>query len=431
MTENKNIKIEQEVDREKFITFIDTHTTTWKRLFKYPKYHAYVKFMHSWCELLETDFFTDTTRVYWIKHDLHEFPLSKIWKKPIIKNAWTSNKASYTYISNEERGQDSSIAEKCKQTKAERYGDPNYFNKEKYEKTNLERYGVTNPAKSPMIIQRMKDTCQEKYGCDWPIQNEQVKEKYKDTCIQSFGVDNPFKSTDIRQKISEIVHDRYGSNEYFGSDDFKEKAEKTCLERYGVLKFTNIEQSRRTMIEKYGDVCAFGTQLFKDKMIEKYGVENSMQNEDIQRAAKSAYFYDEQFFRSSWELAFYIFNRDQGIDIIHNPECNFWYTDKNGKTHRYFPDFKIGDEFIEIKGEQFIRKDGSYQNVFDHNQDHIYEAKHKCMIDNNVKIITGKEMKLYLDYVKKQYSKTYLKSFKLTSKESNNGTRISVDKETK
>ena len=85
MTENKNIKIEQEVDREKFITFIDTHTTTWKRLFKYPKYQAYVKFMHSWCELLETDFFTDTTRVYWIKHDLHEFPLSKIWKKPIVK----------------------------------------------------------------------------------------------------------------------------------------------------------------------------------------------------------------------------------------------------------------------------------------------------------------------------------------------------------
>lgn len=83
-----------------------SHRYTWSRLLKHPKYAEYYDFMHSWCQLLETDEFTDVTRVYWILHDMHEFPLSKVLKLPIMKNAYSISKACYTYVSLDERSMD-------------------------------------------------------------------------------------------------------------------------------------------------------------------------------------------------------------------------------------------------------------------------------------------------------------------------------------
>jgi len=49
-------------------------------------------------------------------------------------------------------------------------------------------------------------------------------------------------------------------------------------------------------------------------------------------------------------------------------------------------------------------------NPFDRTQDAKYEAKHQCMIKNNVKILT--DTKIYENYIKNKYGKTYLDSFK-------------------
>lgn len=52
-------------------------------------------------------------------------------------------------------------------------------------------------------------------------------------------------------------------------------------------------------------------------MVERYGVENSMQNHDIQAKAKSSYLYDSMYFKSSWELAFYIYCKDNDLDVAY------------------------------------------------------------------------------------------------------------------
>ena len=44
--------------------------------------------------------------------------------------------------------------------------------------------------------------------------------------------------------------------------------------------------------------------------------------------------------------------------------------------------------------------------------DDQFEAKHQCMIKNNVKILTSIDMKPILKYIKDKYGKDYLKSFK-------------------
>jgi len=81
------------------------------------------------------------------------------------------------------------------------------------------------------------------------------------------------------------------------------------------------------------------------------------------------------------------------------------------------PDFRVGDELIEIKGLQFFEdRDPTKRmvNPYDHSQDDIYEAKHQCMLANGVKFLVGDDCKKYVDFVEEKYGKDFLKACKKT-----------------
>lgn len=100
-----------------------------------------------------------------------------------------------------------------------------------------------------------------------------------------------------------------------------------------------------------------------------------MQNRQIRVKASFRYYYDNKKFDSSPEVAFYIYHKDHGIEIEYQPKTDIVYV-VDGVVHHYFPDFKVGDRLIELKGDHFIAEDGTWQNPYDHSKDHIYEAKH-------------------------------------------------------
>lgn len=52
---------------------------------------------------------------------------------------------------------------------------------------------------------------------------------------------------------------------------------------------------------------------------------------------------------SSWELAYLVWNIEHNIDIKRCNEVRTYITEDN-KIHRYFPDFIVNNEIIEIKG---------------------------------------------------------------------------------
>ena len=58
--------------------------------------------------------------------------------------------------------------------------------------------------------------------------------------------------------------------------------------------------------------------------------------------------YKGIFCGSSWELAWVIYQLDHGIAFTRNRE-SFQY-EFGGKVRKYYPDFKVGDEYVEIKG---------------------------------------------------------------------------------
>ena len=96
---------------------------------------------------------------------------------------------------------------------------------------------------------------------------------------------------------------------------------------------------------------------------------------------------------SSWELAYAIYNLDHNIHFERNKSF-FGYTYK-GKKYKYYPDFIVNKQYIEIKG--YFRE--------------IDSAKHKVV--SNLLIITKKEIQPYLQYVIKKYGKKFIDLYEI------------------
>lgn len=220
----------------------------------------------------------------------------------------------------------------------------------------------------PEAIVRMNNTLEERYGK---------------------GVTNVFQVESIKEKCGDTREEKYGNRNYRNM----EKVAETCLEKYG---------SKSVLSSKYGK------KRIKETNLRKYGVEYAVQSSEIRSKMHRTYDYDGQNFDTGWELAFYVWHKDHGIDLIHEPD-KLQYEDQNGNKHFYFPDFKIGDIYYEIKGGQFFDKDG---NPVDD-----YKDKFEFMKSIGVVLIREKEIKPYLEYVAEKYGKNFLKSCKRNGKQ--------------
>lgn len=109
---------------------------------------------------------------------------------------------------------------------------------------------------------------------------------------------------------------------------------------------------------------------------------------------KCGYYKDYQC-DSSWELAFVIYCLEHNIKIERN-KIGFQYYYKN-KSHLYYPDFKIGDTYYEIKGR--IR---DTENL---------ETKIKSFPEK-LKVLYSEDLKEILSYVRKKYGRNFTYLYK-------------------
>ena len=94
--------------------------------------------------------------------------------------------------------------------------------------------------------------------------------------------------------------------------------------------------------------------------------------------------YKGFYCNSRWELAFVIYNLDHEIEFERN-KIGFEYV-SNGEIHKYYPDFKIGDTYYEIKGRRNNRWDEKLRTF-----------KYPLIV------LYRKEMQKYLKYVYQKY----------------------------
>lgn len=97
---------------------------------------------------------------------------------------------------------------------------------------------------------------------------------------------------------------------------------------------------------------------------------------------------------SSWELAWVIYNIENGIKFERN-HLGFEYEYKNQKR-KYHPDFIVSNTFYEIKGRR------SFEKMDEENKEKIRQFK------NNLVILYEKQMKPYLNYVIDKYGKDFI-----------------------
>ena len=133
-----------------------------------------------------------------------------------------------------------SSTEKKRETKLERYGDPNYNNSNKTKQTKLERYGD----EFFLNHERGKLTKEKRYG----NANYNNKDKNKQTVKKRYGVDNVFQIDFVKSKSAETKKKKYGDPNYNNSN----KTKQTKLERYGDVNYNNREQSEQTCLENWG-----------------------------------------------------------------------------------------------------------------------------------------------------------------------------------
>ena len=147
--------------------------------------------------------------------------------------------------------------EKSRKTKIERYGDPNYVNKEKISQSNLKSWENNKESR----LEQSKATKLERYGDE----NYNNSEKNKLTQIERFG------SVEKAHKVG------------------AEKSKKTKLERYGNEVYNNSEKSSQTWLSKTDKEIEEIVNKRKETNLLKYGVEVPTQNEEIANKIKQSW----------------------------------------------------------------------------------------------------------------------------------------------
>lgn len=305
--------------------------------------------------------------------------------------------------------QDPTVREKIKNTNLNNHGgvwnSQTVESKNKAKQTCLEKYGVENAMQNAEIAQRRRDSYKEKTGYEFATQNPDYWKNLEDHYMETLGAKHQWARGSIsREKGKETCEKKYGVKEPLSSPIIREKIRKTNLEKYGV------------------ENCGSSPLIIKKREqtnLRKFGVKSPMQNSDFAKNLIRNYIYKNISFDSSWELAYYIWCEDHNIKIERTYE-SFEYYDSENISHDYYPDFKLNNTFIEIKGGHLIDSKGNlvspYKSQSSNKEEDIRYHKTLLMKEmirkNQLKILPKEFIKFLLNWVKRKYGKNYLKSFK-------------------
>lgn len=323
------------------------------------------------------------TKCYWILYDFHDFPTCPTCNSKvgfISKNVKVHE------------GYHKFCSRRCAQL--------NEMTNERKKLGCLKSLGVEHPLQANSCKEKYKATCLNRYGVDHNFKSEKSIAKRAKTWLHRYGYENPNQSQKVKDERRRFFRAQHGVDNPSQLEEVKLKKEQTCFQHYGV---------------KYMMQSNEGKAAVKKTCLERYGVESYAQSDDYKNKVHSKYFFNERYFDSMPEIAMYIYLKEHAIQFEYKPAVDLWYVHDN-RSHRYFPDFEVDGILIELKGQQFLKDDGTWQNPYDHSQDALYEAKHQCALQNNVKILYSSDYKKYVDYVKMKHGASFLNELKVKAR---------------
>lgn len=229
--------------------------------------------------------------------------------------------------------------------------------------TFIEKYGSTNPMKTRIIQDKVKNTMLEKFGVEYAIQHTEVKKKIKNTFFEKYGVDHPMKTKEVQQKVKDSTKKKYGVDNIFQDTITKAKIKKWRKNNIDCI----IAKSKKTMIERFGVEHPLQSkeivEKMKSTMLERYGVSHNMQSPELFLKNQKAMYKKKDYIWKTGEISLvqgyepivlkeleesgYMFE-DIKTNESDMPEIWYFYENEN---HRYYPDIFIPNEnlLIEVK----------------------------------------------------------------------------------
>lgn len=248
------------------------------------------------------------------------------------------------------------------------------------ENSNIQKYGVKNVFQLNTTKQKIKETCKNKFGEEHHMKTKTSQNKMKTTRL--LNNNGKYRSFEETKSIRDTFYKKYKSKGNFGRSEVKTKSVETQNKLYG------------------NNGCFLHSNAFNKTMIEKYGYINPDYIDECISKIHKRYNFDNRNFDSSWELAYYIWLKDHNITFDYHPtKIEYKFENKN---HYYWPDFKIGNRFIEIKSPILYEK-MQIQNTLEN-------AKLNCMLEHKVIIITN--CNKYIEYVNNKFGYQFIKSLK-------------------
>jgi hypothetical protein len=226
-----------------------------------------------------------------------------------------------------------------------------------------------NYKSNPGIVEKRKKTNLEKYGVEHAPQSQEVLNKMYETNIEKYGYKTVLADPYHTQKTSEYVS--------LHKDEINEKRKATNLEKYGVEHYLQTDEFINRRSEKW--LSVYGTTNMFDATHPK-----TKRYKDI--IYQSSY---EKYFLELCEI-------NNILQFVSRPD-SIMYT-FNGKSYRYYPDYKLFDVIIEIKSKYTYNKIG-----MDIQLQQLNDAKFTAVKQNNeFQLLLGKqEIYQYINSIKK------------------------------
>ncbi len=146
----------------------------------------------------------------------------------------------------------------------------------------MQKYGYSNCANIPSVVEKKKKTNLEKYGNEWAIASDDVHQNIVNIFLNKYGVDNPMKDVDIKLKAQKTNQEKYGGNSPMCDKDIRQKSINTCLKKYGTVnafQSKEIQQKARESLYQNGTTPSSKVEKEMCNMLKEiFGVENCFPN---------------------------------------------------------------------------------------------------------------------------------------------------------
>lgn len=227
----------------------------------------------------------------------------------------------------------------------------------KVKATVVDRYGVTNPFKSPEIQSKIQSTLISTYGVSSPLKSDTIRKKYKNTMVDRYGVDNPARSDALIKKRISTTSNKYGVDNVFSSLVIQQQIKDTNILKYG-SQYPNQQNLPQSTIVLLSDKTWLYEQHYTNKKtLSEISTELNCNSTTVARHLHAFELSTQNHYQSVGENAIASVVVDCGVDVIRGdrtviapyeldiyiPSHNiaieycglYWHSEQQGKDRHY------------------------------------------------------------------------------------------------